>query len=120
MQCLKNGFVQSTSDTRITEKNTVEAKQWLDKHYPDSAPSERTIKRWYTDFKRGRTDTDDAERPGRPNKAVTPENIEKTFKIIMGNRKVKLQEIPDILKLSKDSAFTVLHEHLAMKKLLSK
>jgi len=37
------------------------------------APSETTIKRWFADFKRGRSDTDDAERSGRPNAAVRPE-----------------------------------------------
>ena len=40
-------------------------------------PSETTIKRWFADFKRGHRDTDDAERSGRPNEAVTPENIKK-------------------------------------------
>ena len=43
----------------------------------DSASSETTIKRWFADFKRGRRDTDDAERSGRPNEAVTPENMKK-------------------------------------------
>ena len=58
-------------------KNTVQAKQWLEKCYGDSAPSETTIKRWFADFKRGCRDTDDAERSGRPNEAVTAENINK-------------------------------------------
>ena len=44
------------------EKNTVQAKQPLDKCYSDSAQSETTVKRWYADFKCGRTDTNDAER----------------------------------------------------------
>jgi len=42
-------------------KNTVSAKTWLDKCYPDSAPSKATVERWFADFKRGRTDTNDAE-----------------------------------------------------------
>ena len=46
-------------------KNTVQANQWLDKYYSDSAPSETTVKRWYVDFKRGRTDINDAEHSGR-------------------------------------------------------
>ena len=51
-------------------KNTVQAKQWLEKCYEDSAPSETTIKRQFADFKRGRRDTDDAERSGHPNEPV--------------------------------------------------
>nr|XP_040566407.1 uncharacterized protein LOC121116227 [Lepeophtheirus salmonis] len=64
--------------------------------------------------------TDDAERLGRPNVAVIPENIEKTLKIIMGNRKVKLQKMADALKLSKGSIYSIIHKHLGMKKLFSK
>ena len=41
-------------------KNTVEAKQWLEKLYGDSAPGKSTIIDWYAEFKRGRTNTDDA------------------------------------------------------------
>ena len=51
-------------------KNTVHAKQWLDNCYLDSALSETTVKRWYADFKRARTDTNDAEHSGYPNSAV--------------------------------------------------
>ena len=54
-------------------KNIVQAKQWLEKCYRDSAPSETTIKRWFADFKRGRRDIDDAERNTRKHKK-TPQN----------------------------------------------
>ena len=55
-------------------KNIVQAKQWLDKCYSDYAPLKTTVKRWYVDFKHGRTDTNDAECSGRPNSAVVLEN----------------------------------------------
>nr|XP_040579897.1 uncharacterized protein LOC121128383 [Lepeophtheirus salmonis] len=99
-------------------KNTVQAQAWLEKCYPDSAPSKTTLKRWFADFKRGRTDIDDAERPGWPNGAVITENIEKPLNIIMGNGKMKLQEIADTWKLSKSSVCTIIHKHLGMKKML--
>ena len=63
-------------------KNTVEAKQWLDKRYGNSAPGKSTIIDWYAEFKRSRTNTDDAERSGRPKSAVVPENITKVYKIV--------------------------------------
>ena len=59
-------------------KNTVQAKQWLDKCYSDFAPSETTVERWYPDFKCGRTDTNNAECSGHPNSAVVSENIKKS------------------------------------------
>ncbi|GFW59442.1 hypothetical protein TNCV_1508871 [Trichonephila clavipes] len=63
-------------------KSTDQAKQWLDKCCLDSAPSPTMVKRWYADFKRGRTDTNDTERSGRPNSAVIPENIKKVHKVV--------------------------------------
>jgi len=101
-------------------KNTVQTKQWLDKCYPDSAPSRQMVEKWFGDFKRGRTNTDDAERSGRPNSAVTEENIQKVHKIVLSDRKLKLKEIADILKISAGSVHTIIHEHLGMKKVFSK
>ena len=101
-------------------KNTVRAKQWLDKRYGDSGPGKSTITDWYAEFKRARTNTDDAERSDRPKSAVVPENITKVHKIVLGNRKLKLREIADTLKISEDSVFTILHESLGICKLLSK
>ena len=74
------------------------------------------VKRWYTDFKRGRTDTNDAERSGRPNSAVVPENTKKTPQTLFGDRKLNLREIAEELKISEGSVFTILHEHLSMRK----
>ena len=102
------------------KKNTVEAKQWLDKRYGDSAPGKSTIIDWYAEIKRGCANTVDAERSGRPKSAVVPENITKDHKIVLGDRKLKLREIADALNVSEDSVFTILHESLGMRKLFSK
>ena len=60
-----------------------QAKQWSDKCYSDSAPSETTVKRWYADFKRALTNTNGVERSGRPNSAVIPENSTNSFRPIV-------------------------------------
>lgn len=104
----------------LVGKNTVEAKQWLDKHYSDSAPGKSTIKDWYNEFKRGRIDTKDAERSGRPKTAVTEESIKKIRKIVIADRKMKVREIVEASKLSYGSVITILHENLGMKKLNAK
>ena len=90
-------------------KNTVEAEQWLDQRYGDSAPRKSTIIDWYAEFKRS----------GRPKSAVAPENITKAHKIVLGDRKLKFSEIADTLKISEGSVFTILHESLGMRKLFS-
>ena len=71
-------------------KSTVEAKQYLDKRYLNSAPGKSTIIDWYAEFKYGRTNTDDAERFGRPKSAIVPENITKVHKIVLCDRELKL------------------------------
>ena len=43
------------------------------------------IKRSYADFKRSCMDTNDAERSGRPNLAVVPENTKKFQKLILAD-----------------------------------
>ena len=97
-------------------ENTEQAQQWLRKCYPDCIPSKTTICRWYADFKRGRTDTNDAKRSGRPNEAVTPENIKQVLKIVMGDRKLNVREITKMVKISTESASTILNEKLGMKR----
>ncbi|KAF7281841.1 hypothetical protein GWI33_004214 [Rhynchophorus ferrugineus] len=76
----------------LLRKSTVQAKQWLEKFYEDSASSETTIKRWFADFKRGRRDSDDAECCRCPNEVVTPENTKKIDKIVFNDGKLKLPE----------------------------
>ena len=92
-------------------KNTVQAQQWLEKCYRENSPS-KTICRWYADFKRDRTNTNWGGKHKKHKKKI--------LKIILSDRKVKFQEIADILKISKGTVFKVLHENLSMKKLYSK
>ena len=101
-------------------KNTVQAKQWLNKCYLNSALSETTIKRWYADFKYGHIDTNDAECSCYPNSAVIMKNTKKLHKLILADHKLKLHKIAEELKISEGSVFTILHEHLSMRKLCSK
>ncbi|XP_071044298.1 protein GVQW3-like [Parasteatoda tepidariorum] len=101
-------------------KNTVETKAWLDKCYPGSSAGKSTIIDWFADFKRGRTNVEDAPRSGRPKDVVNPENIIKVHKIVIENRKVKLHDIADTLNISKERVGFILHEHLFMRKLFSK
>ena len=77
-------------------------------------------KRWYTDFKRGHADTNDAEHSGHPNSAVVLENTKKLHKLVLADHKLKLREIAEELKISEGSVYLILHEHLSMRKLCSK
>ena len=63
-------------------KNTMQTKQWLDKCSSEFSPPRKTVKKWISKFKRGRANTNDAERLGRPKDITTPEIIKKIHDIL--------------------------------------
>ena len=70
-------------------------------------------------FKPSHTDTNDAECSGRPKSTVVAENTKSLHQLVLANPKLKLYEITEELKISEGSVFTILHEHLSMRKLCS-
>ncbi len=68
---------------------------------------------------RGSTDTNDAKCSGHPNSAEF-RKYKKFYKLVLADHKLKLCEIAEELKISEGSIFTILHEHLSMRKLCSK
>ena len=76
-------------------KNTVQAKQWLDKCYLGCALSETTVKSWYANFKPSHKDTNDTECLGHPKSTVVPENTKEFHKLVLADYKSKLCEIAE-------------------------
>ena len=74
-------------------KNTVQPEQWLDKYYPDSAPSRKMVEKCFADCKHNLTNTNGAGRSGHPNSAIVLENIKIVQKMVLADRKLKLGEI---------------------------
>ena len=109
ISCLKKALL-------FREKNTVGAKAWLDKHYSDSAPEKSIVEKWFAKFKRGEMSNDDDARSGRPKEAITDKNIKKVHKITLYDCKVKMIEISEILKISKERVGHILNEYLSMRK----
>jgi ABC-type dipeptide/oligopeptide/nickel transport system permease component len=70
-----------------------ETKEKLDKHYGKSAPSIRTVYKWFQNFRSGHMGTSNAERSGCPVEATTPEIVDKIHDMIMDDRRVKVREI---------------------------
>ena len=106
---IKYFFIKGLSPTEI--------KAELDSTLNQSAPSFTTVKTWVADFKRGRTSTIDAERPGRPKTATTEEMVLKVQKVVLSDRRLKLVEIADIVGISKERTHHILCEVLQMRKL---
>ncbi len=62
----------------------------------------------------------DAECSGRPNKAVTPENIEQVSKIVMDDCKLKVHEIAEMVNKSTGKKSAILRAKLGMENLFFK
>ncbi|XP_026828418.1 histone-lysine N-methyltransferase SETMAR-like [Ooceraea biroi] len=97
-----------------------ETKKKLDKHYGESAPSIRTVYKWFQNFRSGHMSTSDVECSGRPVEATTPEIIDKIHDMVMGDRRVKIREIASAMGISSERVHNILHQHLGMKKLFAR
>ncbi|KAF7271131.1 hypothetical protein GWI33_015958 [Rhynchophorus ferrugineus] len=64
--------------------------------------------------------TEDGECSGHTKEVVTDENIKKIHKIILNDRKLKLNEIADTLKILTERVHHIIHKYLGMRKLCVK
>ncbi|XP_037941999.1 uncharacterized protein LOC119674914, partial [Teleopsis dalmanni] len=88
--------------------------------YGDEPPSYSTVKNCFNEFNRGRRLLNDEFRERRPKTAVVPENIEAVSELIMQDRHVTYREIEASLGISPTITHSILHEHLAVRKVCSR
>lgn len=86
--------------------------------FGDEAPSKTTVYHWFSEFNRGRSMLTDEVKAGRPKSVVVPQNIEAVRKLIMDDRHVTHREIEATLDISMTSINSILHDHLAVKKIV--
>ena len=75
------------------------------------------VKKWFTEFRCGRTSTIDAERSGRPVEVAIPEIIENIRNMVLADRRLKVREIVEAIGISHGSVVSIWKDHLGMKKL---
>jgi histone-lysine N-methyltransferase SETMAR len=113
----KNEFRAVIKHFHMKKKTPKEIKAELDEVHGTSAPSIQTVYNWVNEFKRGRTNTSDAERSGRPNEVTTPEIVDKIHDMVLEDRRVKVREIEEATGISHGSVVSILHDQLCMRKL---
>ena len=96
---------------------TKQIKEELDLVHGDSAPCFATVHNWVRRFKAGQESLEDDPDVGRPKTAVTDESINLVEKIVLSDRRLKVKEIAEKSGLSYGTVFTILHDHLNMKKI---
>ena len=70
-----------------------------------------------SEFKRGCTSCLDEHCSGRPNEVTTAEMVKKIHKMILGDRRLKVRQLADMVDISKNVVYRVLTENLDMRKL---
>ena len=85
--------------------------------YGSSAPSYAQVKFWVGEFKRSRTSLEDETRSGRPSDATNEEMCNKVRDLVYSDRRIKVEEIANVLHISHGSVSTTLHDRLGMHKL---
>lgn len=98
-------------------KTIAQTEEKLKKYYGESAPSHYMVQEWFTDFRCGRTSTEDAPRRGRPKTATDEENVNKVHDIVLADRRLKVKEIAEMTGISYGATSDILHKELGMKKL---
>ncbi|GBP03932.1 Histone-lysine N-methyltransferase SETMAR [Eumeta japonica] len=61
------------------------------------------VKKWFTEFRCGRTSTSDAERSGRPKEVITPEIVDKIHEMILDDRRMKVRELAHAVETKEQS-----------------
>ena len=113
----KGYFVCSSGIIFCGQKTITETKAKLYKYYGDSASSISKVKKWFTEFRCGRTSMIDVERSGRPVEVAIPETIEKIRSMVLADRRLKVREIVEAIGISHGSVVSIMKDHLGMKKL---
>ena len=68
----------------------------------------------------GRISTNNEPRSGHPVEVTPPEITEKNHKIILADRRVKVREVAESIRITTERIRNILHEHLTMKKLCAR
>ena len=118
-QMKKSEFRVLINHCFLMGKITVQAKKWLDKCYSDSAPSETMVRRWYalnaiilTQMILNSQVTQIRQLFRKtPNNKQKKTKQNKFHKLILADRKLRLHEIAEGLKISEGSVFSILHKH---------
>ena len=91
----------------------------LNSIFGNESPSRTSVYRWYFAFNRGCSSPQGEFREGRPKSVIVAETIDTVRQMILQARHVTYCEIETTLANSGTSIYSILHEHLTVKKICS-
>ncbi|UYV69811.1 hypothetical protein LAZ67_7000842 [Cordylochernes scorpioides] len=98
--CVKNGF------------KGAEIFWMLQTAYGDAVMSRRRVFQWYKRFKKGREETADNERSGRPSTSTTPEKVDKVLELVREDRRITVREVAEEVGISFESTQSIMKDIL--------
>lgn len=97
-------YLKGVSPTNIKDK--------LNSTLDESASSFSTVKYWVAEFQQGCTSLQNEDRSGRPNEVTTPETVKKIQQAVLGDHRLKVRGIADVVGVSKSAIHRILSKHL--------
>ena len=88
--------------------------------YGSSVPSYAQVTFWVGEFKRSRTSLEDETRSGPPSDATDEEMCNKVRDLVYSDRRIKVEETANALRISHGRVSTTLHDRLGMHKLTAR
>ena len=78
------------------------------------------IVKWCQQFDQDRTDVNDGQGAGRPSTLTTEENVQAMEEMVRNNRRVTMVEIAEQMRISVDSAHSIVRDRLQYRELCSR
>ena len=75
-------------------------------------PSYATVKKWDTEYKRGRVSIEDDPRSGRPKTSTTDEQVDTIHRMVLDDRRLTVEQIAKNTDISSGSGHRVLYDIL--------
>ena len=101
-------------------KSATKIHQELQTAYTEHSPGYSTIARWLADFQAGRTSLSDAPRSGRPNTAVTDQNIGRVQQLVFEDPHCTIEDLCSRVPISHDRVHSILHNELHLRKICAR
>ena len=101
-------------------KTATECYEMLKTAFGEQAMGRSQTFQWVSQFKAGRTSTDDNERSGRPVSSTMTEMIERVQQIIPEDRRRTIDEVSMLVGIRRGNCHKILTEDLKMRRVASK
>ena len=115
-----SNLVEQRSAIKFCLWNDISAAETLQKTFGYETMSQKNVFKWYRDFKEGREGVDDLLHSGRPSTSIGDQNINNIKEMVLGNRRLTIRKLIDMVGISFGSVQIILKNQLALRRVKSR